>query len=274
LPCGIGLRFQHHEQVLARPPAVGWLEVHSENFFSDDRAPRETLQRVRERYPLSLHGVGLSLGSSDALDRAHLAKLKCLERETQPMLMSEHLAWASIDGVFLNDLLPLPYTEEALDLMVRRVSQVQQELGRQLLIENVSSYLQFTCSQMTEWEFLAALVRESGCAVLLDVNNLYVSAMNHGFDSQRYLAGLDPTSVREIHLAGHAVNRVGAREVRIDNHGSAVCEAVWALYASALERFHSASTLIEWDTEIPSLEVLVAEAHHADRIRQGHVVAA
>lgn len=275
LPAGIGLRAQHHSQILAQRPAVGWLEAHSENYFADGGSQREILGRIRELYPLSLHGVGLSLGSTDPLDPGHLGRLKRLVRDFEPMRVSEHLSWGSIDGTYLNDLLPLPYTEEALWHVVGRVSQLQDLLGRQLLIENVSSYLQFSCSRFTEWEFIAALACESGCAILLDVNNVYVSSVNHGFDARDYLEALPTTIVREIHLAGHAANRVGQREILIDNHGAEVCAAVWSLYGLALERFGAVPTLIEWDTDIPPLDVLVAEAHRADCIAQvSHAAAA
>jgi len=268
LRTGIGLRAQHHAQILAQRPGIGWLEAHSENYFAHGGSQRDVLTQIRAHYPLSLHGVGLSLGSIDPLDRTHLRELERLVHEFDPMLVSEHLSWGSVGGRFVNDLLPLPYTEEALRHMAERVRQVQDVLGRQILIENVSSYLQFTCSRMTEWEFLSALVRESGCAILLDVNNVYVSAMNHGFHAPTYLQALPAAAVREIHLAGHAVNRVGPREIRIDTHGEPVCQAVWELYALAVERLGPVPTLIEWDTEIPALDVLVAEAHKADSIAE------
>jgi uncharacterized protein (UPF0276 family) len=184
------------------------------------------------------------------------------------VFVSEHLSWSSAGGRFLNDLLPLPYTEEALLHMAARVREVQETLDRQILIENVSSYLTFNTSTLTEWEFIAQLVRESDCAILLDLNNIYVSAMNHGFDAHEYLNGIPIEAVREIHLAGHTVNLVGAREIRIDTHGSQVSEPVWALYRAALLRFGYVPTLIEWDTDIPALDVLVAEAHKADRIAE------
>jgi uncharacterized protein (UPF0276 family) len=265
---GIGLRAQHHRELIERRPAIGWLEAHSENYFAQGGPQREALARIREHYALSLHGVGLSIGSTDPLDRAHLRELSRLIRELEPMLVSEHLAWSSAGGRFVNDLLPLPYTEEALKHMVARVREVQETLGRRILIENVSTYLQFGSSTLREWEFVAALTRESGCDILLDVNNVYVSAMNHGFDPLTYLNAIPRESVQEIHLAGHAVNRVGSREIRIDTHGSPVCEPVWALYGYALRRFGHVPTLVEWDTDIPTLDVLVAEAAKADRIAE------
>jgi len=272
---GIGLRAQHHREIIERRPQIGWLEAHSENYFAQGGPQREVLGKIREHYALSFHGVGLSIGSIDPLDRAHLRELSRLIRDFEPMLVSEHLSWSSAGGRFLNDLLPLPYTEEALEHMVARVREVQETLGRRILIENVSSYLQFKSSSLSEWDFIAALTRESGCGVLLDVNNVYVSARNHGFDPLTYLNAIPRSSVEEIHLAGHTVNVVGSREIRIDTHGSQVSESVWALYEAAVRRFGHVPTLIEWDTDIPALNVLVAEAAKADRIAEAtHAVAA
>ncbi len=265
---GIGLRAQHHAEIIQHRPAIGWLEAHSENYFAHGGPQRRVLEKIRTHYALSLHGVGLSIGSTDPLDSTHLRELARLIRDFEPMLVSEHLSWSSAGGRFTNDLLPLPYTEEALRHMVARVRQVQETLDRQILIENVSSYLQFTHSTWSEWDFVAALARESGCGLLLDVNNIYVSAMNHGFDPCTYLDAIPRDTVQEIHLAGHAVNVVGSREIRIDTHGSQVCDPVWALYRAALLRFGHIPTLIEWDTDIPTLEVLVAEAAKADRIAE------
>jgi uncharacterized protein (UPF0276 family) len=267
---GIGLRAIHHDEVIARRPAVGWFEAHSENYFGRGGSPRQVLAGVRRNYPLSLHGVGLSIGSTDPLDAVHLAQIVRLTRELEPLLVSEHLCWGSAGGRFTNDLLPLPYTEEALRHMVSRVGQVQDALGRQMLIENVSSYLQFSHSQIEEWDFLAELARQCGCGLLLDVNNVYVNAMNHGFDALRFLNGIPRGSVQEIHLAGHSVHTVGGRQIRIDTHSSPVCDAVWNLYSAALERFGPVPTLIEWDSDIPALDILAAEAHEADRRLEMH----
>jgi len=270
LRAGIGLRAIHHDEVIARSPAVGWLEAHSENYFGRGGAPRRVLATIRRSYPLSLHGVGLSMGSTDPLDATHLGEVVQLTRELEPMLVSEHLSWASVGGRFTNDLLPLPYTEEALQHMVSRVGQVQDALGRQMLIENVSSYLQFAHSQIDEWDFLAELARQSGCGLLLDVNNVYVSAMNHGFDALRFINGIPCGLVQEMHLAGHSIHTVGGREIRIDTHSAPVCDAVWSLYSAALERFGPVPTLIEWDSEIPALDVLAAEARKADCMLERH----
>jgi len=271
---GIGLRPQHQLRFLEELPEVEWLEVHSENYFGQDRAQRKVLEKIRAHYPLSLHSVGLSLGSTDPLRLDHLGELAELVRDFEPLFVSEHLSWSSIDGRHANDLLPLPYTEEALQHMVERVGQVQDFLNRQILIENVSSYLRFTCSQVPEWEFLASLVRRSGCGILLDVNNLYVSAMNHGFDPFTYLEATPSSAVQEFHLAGHVINRIGQSEVRIDSHGAQVSEAVWNLYRTAIRHIGARPALIEWDTEIPSLEVLIAEAEKADRIAEAQLVVA
>lgn len=280
---GIGLRAPHHAQILRGARDVAWLEAHSENYFAAGGALPRILDSIRDRHPLSLHGVGLSLGSVDPLDRAHLAQLRRLIDRYEPALVSEHLSWSSIDGRFTNDLLPLPYTEEALRHVAQRVGEVQDALGRRILIENVSSYVTFDSSTLSEWDFVATLVREAGCELLLDVNNVYVSAMNHGFDTRAYLDALPVGAVGEIHLAGHSVERWGGREIRIDTHGAPVCDAVWNLYACAVQRFGAVPTLIEWDTDIPALDVLLAEARRADEIAlramshhedHGHVVAA
>ncbi len=272
---GIGLRVPHHLEVLEESPAAAWFEAHTENYFADGGAHVEVLARIRASYPLSLHGVGLSLGSADALDRMHLQRVRRAVTRFEPGLVSEHLSWSSIDGRFANDLLPLPYTDEALLHVSTRIAQVQDFLGRQILIENVSSYLQYACSRMTEWEFLAGVAAESGCAILLDLNNIHVSARNHGYDAQRYLEAIEPGAVHEIHLAGHATAKIDGRELLIDTHGTHVCPAVWDLYRAALERFGAIPTLIEWDTDIPSLETLLAEAARADAVRaEIHALAA
>ncbi|ASL26596.1 MNIO family bufferin maturase [Azotobacter chroococcum] len=262
---GIGLRAPHYRQLLAELPDIGWLEVHSENYFGDGQ-PLHYLERARGHYPLSLHGVGLSLGSAQPLDRTHLARLAALVRRIEPARVSEHLSWGAIPGRHLNDLLPLPYTEEALAVVAAHVRQVQDRLGRQILVENISSYLRFRHSSLGEAQFLAGLARETGCGVLLDVNNLYVSAMNHGFDPAGFLADIPPAAVGEIHLAGF--DRAG--ELLVDTHGSRVAPPVWALYRLALRRFGRQPTLIEWDTDIPELAVLLAEAATAERLLEVH----
>jgi uncharacterized protein (UPF0276 family) len=272
---GIGLRALHHEALLAERPSVGWLEAHSENYFADGGAQIDYLTRLREIYPLSLHGVGLSLGTTDQLDRDHLRRLRRAIERFQPALVSEHVCWGAVGGLHFNDLLPMPLTHEALRHLVARVSFVQDYLGRQILLENVSSYLEFHDAELPEWAFLAGLARESGCGLLLDVNNVYVSACNHGFDAREYLSRIPVRHVQEIHLAGHTVNRFGDVEIRIDTHSAPVCDAVWELYDFAIARFGPVPTLIEWDTDIPALDVLVAEARHADAcLEQLHGLAA
>jgi uncharacterized protein len=261
---GIGLRAPHHDALQATRPAVGWLEAHSENYFPQGGAQPAILERLRADYPLALHGVGLSIGSADPLDLTHVATLRRMISRFEPALVSEHLCWGSIGGRHLNDLLPLPYSEEALRHVAARLRELQQRLERQVLVENVSSYLQFAGSTLSEWEFLAALVAETGCGLLLDVNNVHVSARNHGFEARDFIAALPGHAIGEIHLAGHDVTRVGGREIRIDTHGHPVCEDVWALYRHAIATLGPVPTLIEWDTDIPPLEVLVAEAARAD----------
>jgi uncharacterized protein len=268
LSAGVGLRAQHHAEILARCPSVGWFEAHSENYFGAGGVHRAQLSRIRSHYALSLHGVGLSLGSTDPLNLDHLRELGRLVRELEPALVSEHLSWSSVGGRYLNDLLPLPYTEEALRHTAARICDVQDALGRQILIENISSYLQFECSEVPEWEFLSALVGESGCAILLDINNLYVNSMNHGFDAYSYLYGIPAAAVQEFHLAGHTLTRCGGRDIRIDTHDSHVAPEVWELYGTALQRFGARPTLIEWDADIPALSVLEAEAAKADAMME------
>jgi hypothetical protein len=263
---GIGLRAAHHARVIDERPRVAWFEVHAENFFADGGPQLRLLEQVRRDYPLSVHGVGLGLGSTDPLDRQHLARLRRLVDRFDPGLVSEHLCWGAIDGRHHNDLLPLPQTEEALRHCIARVAEVQDGLGRRIAVENLSSYVRFADSTLDEWEFVAALARESGCALLLDVNNVYVNAGNHGFDPVQYLHALPAQAIVEIHLAGHSVERHGRRELRVDTHGSRVCDEVWTLYRLALERCRAVPTLIEWDTDLPALEVLLDEAAIAQRL--------
>lgn len=259
---GIGLRAPHYRELMDTLPAVGWLEVHSENYFGEGGQPLHYLEQARSHYPLSLHGVGLSLGSADPLNRAHLGKLKRLAERFEPALVSEHLCWCSAGGRYLNDLLPLPYTEEALALVSRHIDEAQTFLGRRILVENVSSYLQFAHSTLPEWAFLAETAARSGCGILLDVNNIYVSAVNHGFDADRYLEAIPVEAVGEIHLAGFDSNG----DCLIDTHGKPVADEVWALYRRAVRRFGRVPTLIEWDTDIPPLAVLLDEASKADAL--------
>jgi uncharacterized protein len=277
---GIGLRFPHHQTFVELRPEVAWLEVHTENYMGGGKAAA-CLDAIRRDYPISLHGVGLSLGSVDGIDDAHLERVRLAVRRFEPALVSEHLAWNIVDGTYLADLLPLPMTEEALEVVCRNVDRVQTYLGRRILIENPSTYLRFAHSSIPEWEFLAAVAERSGCAILCDVNNIWVSAWNHGWDAAAYLQALPVHAIAEIHLAGHAERSIGdGRVLRIDDHGSRVTPQVWALYASALERFGPVPTLIEWDTEIPALELLLDEAAqaqaHLNRLhaREPHAITA
>ena len=259
---GIGLRFQHHRAVLDTRPDVAWLEVHTENYMG--AASIGTLEAVRQDYPVSLHGVGLSLGSVDGLDAAHLARVREVVRRIEPGLVSEHLSWSAVGGTYLADLLPLPMTDEALDVVCRHVEQTQDALQRRILVENPSTYLRYRHSTIAEWDFLAAVAQRTGCGILCDVNNVYVSAFNHGWDAAAYLQALPAHAVGEIHLAGHTLKEIeGGRAVRIDDHGSRVAPEVWALYALALARFGAVPTLIEWDTDVPQLDVLLDEAARA-----------
>jgi uncharacterized protein (UPF0276 family) len=262
----VGLRFAHHRAVLERRPAMAWFEVHAEN-YAHGGLPLQQLERIRADHPVALHAVGLSLGGTDPLDRDHLARLKALADRIEPGLVSDHLSWSTADGEYLADLLPLPYTEEALAVVAAKVDRVQDALGRRLLVENPSACLAFTHSTLGEAEFLAALVARTGCALLCDVNNLCVSRHNVGLDALGWLAAVPAAAVLEIHLAGHAVRPLpDGGTLRIDDHGSAVPDQVWALYAQALQRFGAVPTLVEWDTAIPDFAVLAAEAAKAQRL--------
>ena len=259
---GIGLRAPHVGYVKAQRPPVAWFEVHSENYFAEGGPAIASLERIRADYPLSLHGVGLSLGSTDPLSRAHLAKLASLIARVEPALVSEHLSWSGVGGRHFNDLFPLPCTDEAVAHVCSRVAEVQDILGRVIAVENVSSYVGFADSDIAEWEFVAAVVARTGCKLLLDVNNVYVNAVNHGFDAQTYLAAMPDDAVAEIHLAGFDARG----PCLIDTHGARVAPEVWALYRSAIERFGARPTLIEWDVDIPEFSVLETEALAATTI--------
>ena len=256
---GIGLRNEHYQQVVSEHPNVDWFEVISENFMVPGGNPRRVLRAVREHYPVVLHGVSLSIGSTDPLDERYLTELAALAAEVQPAWISDHLCWGSIDGMVAHDLLPLPHTEEALAHVVARVAQVQDRLGRRMLLENVSSYLTFAHSVIPEWQFLAEVARRADCGILLDINNVFVSAHNHGFDPLDYLAGIPAERVGQLHLAGHSTRG----ELLIDTHDQPVPEAVWELYRTAVAMLGPRSTLIEWDAQIPALERLQAESARA-----------
>ena len=259
---GIGLRSPHVAEVIDRHPPIGWFEVHSENYFVDGGPAIAALETIRTDYPVSLHGVGMSLGSADPLDRRHVARLRRLIERIEPALVSEHLCWSSIDGRHLNDLLPLPFSVEALAVVCARIDELQAALARQVLVENISTYLRFSEDAMPEWEFVAAVTRRTGCQLLLDVNNIYVNAVNNGFDPLTYLAAIPGDCVAEIHLAGFEQQG----ELLIDTHGTRVAPGVWSLYRRALEMFGPTPTLIEWDTDIPALDILLDEAARANAI--------
>ena len=262
---GIGLRFQHHQEVLATRPAIPWLEVHTENYLVGGASAR-TLELLRRDYPISLHGVGLGLGNAEGIDMAHLGRIRDVVRRIKPGLVSEHVSWSSVGGAYLADLFPLPMTEEALDIVCRHVALTQDFLERQILIENPSTYLRFEHSTIAEWDFIAAVATRTGCGILCDVNNIFVSASNHGWDASDYLANLPVAAVAEIHLAGHAVRELQQGAVLlIDDHGSRVAPDVWALYEEALTRFGEVPTLVEWDSNVPLLDVLIGEAQQASR---------
>ena len=261
---GIGLRTPHQDEIRQTLPGVGWLEVHSENYFERHSRGFEVLAELAGHYPISLHGVGMSLGSADPLDPLHLRQLAALIAAIEPVRVSEHLSWGSIGGRYFNDLLPVPYTRAALGHLSDKIERVQQSLGCQLLIENPSSYLQLP-GEMSEWAFLAELQRRSGCAILLDLNNLYVSSVNHGFDCADYLAAISLDTVGEIHLAGFTDQRLPEGHLYIDTHSAPVAPPVWALYRQVC-RQRAIPTLIEWDLDIPPLPVLLGEAERAHQI--------
>ena len=259
---GLGLRTAHYAEFIASPQPVDWLEIISENYFGDGGKPMAMLDTLRARYPMVMHGVSLSIGSSDGLNRDYLKQLRQLADRVQPMWISDHLCWTGQRGHNAHDLLPLPYSEEALRLVVANIGQVQDVLQRQFVIENVSSYLTYCSDEMTEWEFLKQVCEEADCALLLDVNNIFVSSVNHGFDPLNYLNHIPIERVQQIHLAGHSDNG----DHIIDTHDQPVAPAVWALYADACRRFGAVATMIERDDHIPALPILLGELQHARQI--------
>jgi len=261
---GTGLKREHAASIAADARGVDFFEVHAENYMGDGGPPHRLLADIRARYPVAIHGVGLSIGAARPLDRAHLARLKKLVDRYQPFLFSEHLAWSSHGEVFLNDLLPLPYNEETLQRVCDHIDQVQETLGARMLLENPSTYVAFEATTMTEIEFLQQTVRRTGCGLLLDVNNVYVSAINQGFESEAYVDAFPIEHVGEIHLGGFAEDEddQGGR-LLIDNHGAGVAEAVWSLYRLTLARSGPIPTLIEWDNDVPAFSVVAAEAASA-----------
>ena len=260
---GLGLKARHCATILATRPAVGWFEVHPENYMGEGGPPHRQLASIRADYPLSLHGVGLSIGGEGPLDGAHLARLRALVERYEPGLVSEHLAWSTHEGVYFNDLLPLPYTEAVLDRVVEHVDRLQEALGRRILLENPSAYLAFEASTIAEPAFLAEITRRSGCGLLLDLNNVFVSARNLGFTPKSYIDAFPLEAVGEIHLGGHATEPDG---LLIDAHDRAVADPVWALLADVLRRAGALPVLVEWDNDVPAWPVLHAEAVLAQRL--------
>ena len=273
---GVGLKPQHFDTILDSNPAIGWFEIHAENYMSGGGARHQYLTKIRDKYPISLHGVGLSLGSAEGVCTKHLSAMKQLIDRYQPGLISEHLAWSRWHSSVLNDLFPTPYTHESMDVFCQNIDHTQTVLGQQILVENPSSYFQLQHSDFSEVEFLVTLARRSGCKILLDVNNVYVSACNHGFDPQQYIKAIPSELVAEIHLAGHSIEQVvsggvNQGQIRIDDHGSLTCDAVWQLYQFTLAHVGSKPTLIEWDSNIPTWQVLHQEAmlaqQHLDQLK-------
>ena len=262
---GIGLRSPHLAEIAGDRPATGFLEIHAENYLAHSPALR-TVERLREDYAFSVHAVGLSLGSVDGLDEAHLDRVAALIRRLQPTLVSDHLSWSLADGRYFNDLLPLPYTEEALRVVERNVHRLQERIGGQVLVENPSCYLAFAHSTLSEPEFLAELTRRTGCGLLLDANNIAVTAHNLRLDPGAWLDGLPTSAIGQYHLAGHAVNDADGETILIDDHGSRVAESVWSLFGEIVRRHGPRPTLVEWDTDLPALGVLLDEARRAGRV--------
>lgn len=260
---GIGLRSPHLAEIARDRPATGFLEIHAENYLAASPA-RQAVERLRQDYELSIHAVGLSLGSADGLDEVHLDRVAALVARLQPVLVSDHLAWSVSDGRYFNDLLPLPYTEEALQSVARNVDRLQEKIGRQVLVENPSCYLAFNHSTLTEPEFLSELARRTGCGLLLDANNIVVTAHNLRLDPTSWLNGLPAAAIGEYHLAGHAVNEADGETILIDDHGSRVSDNVWSLFQEIVRRYGPRPTLIEWDTDLPAIGVLLDEARRAD----------
>jgi len=266
---GVGFKAEHFGAIMSERPALGFFEVHAENYMGAGGPPHRRLQAIRELYPLSLHGVGLNIGSPEPLDRAHLERLVALAARYEPALVSEHLAWSSHGGTYLSDLLPLPYTRETLQRVCEHVDAVQTALKRRILMENPSTYVAFAETTIAETDFLAEMAKRTGCGLLLDINNVFVSAANHGFDPSRYLSDFPTASIGEIHLAGCADDADDAGlPLLIDAHDSPVREAVWALYAEAVRRLGLTPTLIEWDNDLPDWRTLFAEARGAAKIMQ------
>lgn len=261
---GFGLRYPHYDEVIKKPPNVGWLEVHSENFFHESSAALSKLLEIRKFFPISLHGVGLSLGSADGVSEDHLQRLKKLIEELNPIMVSEHLSWGYVDGTYIPDLLPIPYNLESMDILYKNISQTQDYLQREILIENPSSYLEYASSTEEEANFLVTLAKRAGCKILLDINNIFVSCKNHNWNANNYLDIIPGELVKEIHIAGHMEKELSnGQKILIDTHDNFICDEVWQLYQKAIKKFGPKYTLIEWDNNIPDINSLISETEKA-----------
>lgn len=270
-PVGVGLKAQHYQEALAGQHPLTFFEVHAENYMMQGGNHLRFLEAIREKFPLSIHGVGMSLGSAEGLDQSHLGKFRELVDRFTPWLVSEHLAWSVHDGTYMNDLLPLPLNDTTLAVVSENISRMQDAIGRRILIENPSTYVSFKSTDIPEPEYLERLADATGCGILLDVNNIYVSARNNGFDPKGYVDAVVGKHVGEIHLAGHTVKTIGGAELRLDDHGSPVIDDVWALYRYVVGLIGERPTLIEWDTNVPDFAALVSEAEQARLVMQAAV---
>ncbi len=268
-PVGIGLRHPYYEEIIETPPEIGWVEVHPENYFGGG-IHRHFLEQIRKKYPLSLHAVGLSLGSTHPVDENHLRQFKELIDLYQPFNVSDHASWSASGNAHLNDLLPLPYTEETLDALCRNIERTQEYFGRRILIENPSTYIAFKDNEMSEYDFMNRAAERTGCGILLDLNNIYVQSYNHGLDPYEYIDHTMKDAVGEMHLAGHIEQEAGDGVILVDTHSRPVKDTVWDLYEHAVKRFGVVPTLIEWDQDFPTLDVLLAEASKARDILYAH----
>jgi uncharacterized protein (UPF0276 family) len=274
LRAGVGLKAEHYDEILRSRPTIGWFEIHAENYMGEGGPPHHYLEAIREHYPISLHGVGLSIGGHDALDKEHLQRLKALNERYRPGLLSEHLAWSTHDGVYYNDLLPVPYTDVTLDRVSDHIKEVQDTVGRRMLLENPSTYLTFADSEMSELRFLERVTEQTGCGLLLDVNNVFVSATNQGYSPEAYIDDFPLEHVGEVHLGGHAEDEGDDGEILlIDAHDRPIVDPVWSLYARVVGKAGRLPTLIEWDTNVPAWPDLFDEACRAEQIleREGEM---
>lgn len=263
---GIALRPPHMDYFLQQKPKVAWVEVHSENYFGEGGSSFQQLHQIRKDYPLSFHGVNLSIGSADDLNWQYLKNLKQLFERFEPCLVSDHLAFTSVNGQYFHELLPIPYTSETLDHVVMRLQEVQEYLQRKILIENISAYVAYDFSTYSEWDFLSEVANRSGCGILLDVNNLYVNSVNLHFSTEKYLEGLSLNHIEQLHLGGFSVEKINDRDVLVDTHSKPIVPAVWDLYKEVIQKFGPTPTMIEWDTDLPTLETLYLEAYRAEKL--------